>query len=241
MLVRRGNSIRNQNLMCEVPPRRRIREALGPSRIGFGLGALALIVAGAIVSGTTGLVLLGLGGGMLLMAVLFPVVREVEFGFPTGVRISAGLQDREEELHKAFEGERGDLGLYTHLLCDDPELATQLLEAAWGRTAASWRGPVTPELRTYVLCVFVHLLASHLRWAATQSAAKSDQGVESPLSSPLASLPVSERIVVVLKEFAELPLGQIAALTERPLADVSHDLKNAEATLARLSIDGRSS
>jgi DNA-directed RNA polymerase specialized sigma24 family protein len=231
--------------MCEVPSRRPIREALGPSRIGFGVCALLLIVAGIIVSRLiepvlTGLVVIGLGGALLMIAVLFPVVREVELGFPTGVRISAGLRDREQELHQAFESQRGDFGLYTQLLCDDPDTATKLLEAAWGKTAAAWRGPVTPDIRTYVLCVFVHLLASHLRWAATQPAAR--VGQEAAVSTnPLASLTVSERIVVVLKEFAELPLGQIAALTERPLVDVSADYRNAEATLARLSISGRSS
>jgi hypothetical protein len=203
------------------------------------LVALALIAAGLMVSGITGLILLGLGGAALLMAVLFPVVREVEFGFPTGVRISAGLQDREQELYKAFDSQRGDLGLYTQLLCDDPIVATQLLEAAWARTAAAWRGPVTPELRIYVLCVFVHLLASHLRWAPVQPGA--GPGSAGTSSKPLASLAVSARIVVVLKEFAELPLGQIAAVTERPLAEVAQDLQTAEAVLARLSIDGRTS
>lgn len=222
--------------MCEVPPRR-LRTALQPARVALGVIAVALIVAGMLLHDTTGLVIAGLGAAALLGAVLFPVVREFEFGFPTGIRVSAALRDREQELTEAFEGQRGDLGLCAHLLCGNPTVAAELLEAAWARTAALWRGPVTPELRTFVLCVFVQLLTAHIRWNGDASS-WAEPPENGAVRTPLAALPGPMRTVVVLRDFAEIPLAQIAAMTDRPLADVASDLRAAEATLDHLSIEG---
>ncbi len=62
--------------------------------------------------------------------------------FPAGVKITAGLRDRQEELRQAFEQHKGELQLCTQLLCNDPGVAARLLETAWARVAAKWRGPV---------------------------------------------------------------------------------------------------
>ncbi|MFE7629037.1 hypothetical protein [Kocuria sp. NPDC057446] len=84
---------------------------------------------------------LGLGAAILVLTVVFPAIREVECGFPSGVKISAALRDREEELGKAFDSQKGDLELYAQLLCEDLSLSAELLEASWAKTAATWRGP----------------------------------------------------------------------------------------------------
>lgn len=224
---------------CEVP-KRRLRQGLQPVRIVLGLAALATMVIGVLLQDLSGLLVLGLGVVILLAALVFPVVREVEFGFPSGVKVSTALRDRGEELRQAFVHQKGDLGLYTHLLCEDPSVAAELLEAAWAKTAAAWRGPVTDGLRLYVLCVFVHLLDSHGRWMEPAPGSRPAPEPGHP-AAPLAALSRPERTVVVLREFADLTLAQIAALTGRPLPAVAQDLQNARAALTRQSVDGGAS
>lgn len=218
--------------MCEVPARR-LSSALQPSRIILALVAVGLVVVGILLRDLMGLVLLGLGAVALLAAVAFPVIKQVEFGFPMGVRVSTALRDRDTELQAAFTQQRGDLGLYTQLMCDDPELATRLLEAAWARTAAVWRGPVTAELRSYVLCEFVRLLTKQSRWDRTPADGPG-AGSRTEPASALSQLPVAARILVVLREFADLPLGRIASLTDQPLDAVTTGLRSAHERLARL-------
>jgi len=218
--------------MCEVPARR-ISSALQPSRIILTVLAVGLVVVGILLRDLMGLVLLGLGAVALLAAVAFPVIKQVEFGFPMGVRVSTALRDRDTELQAAFTQQRGDLGLYTQLMCDDPELASRLLEAAWARTAALWRGPVTPELRTYVLCEFVRLLTKQSQWNRIPAGGPS-VGSRTEPESALSELPAAARILVVLREFADLPLAQIASLTNQPLAAVTTGLRSAQERLARL-------
>lgn len=221
--------------MHEIPPRR-LRASLQFARSMLVVLLLALIVVGELTRGVTGIVLIGLGAVTLLGAVVFPVLREVEFGFPIGVTVTAALHDRERELTTEFLSQRGDLGLYSQLMCDDPAFATRLLESAWARTTAVWRGPVTPGLRTYVLGEFIQLLTTHSRWKRFASPAA---GTSSPVAqTALSALPVAVRIVVVLGEFADLPLAQIASLTARPLAEVVSDLRRAYALLAEPGKEG---
>ena len=223
--------------MCKVPARR-WRASLQPSRVVLALLSLALIVVGVLIHDLTGLVLLGLGAAALLAAVVFPVIRGVEFGFPTGVKVSAALRDREQDLQTAFLSQRGDLGLYTQLMCDDPALAGQLLEAAWARTAAVWRGPVTADLRTYVLCEFVRLLTTNARWRVAGASRARAPGEPTPPQSALSALPMPARISVVLREFADVPLAQIASLTGRPLAEVVSELGRSAAVLDSFAATG---
>jgi hypothetical protein len=221
-------------MMCEVPPRR-LRPAIRPERVLLALVAAALLGTGLFLDGLTALVVLGLGGALLIGAVLFPVVRDVEFGFPSGVKISTTLHNREQELREAFDAQRGDLALYAQMLCDDPAVAAMLLEAAWAKTAAEWRGPVTPFLRLYVLCMLVHLHDAHNRWAGPVEA---PQDGAAGHSSPLTALPTSIRTVIVLHEFAELEVAQIAEMTDRTAAEVTAELQTARAALSRPSIGG---
>lgn len=211
--------------------------------------AVALVVAGLLLRdpgspgllgfGLLGLGLIGLGAAVLVAAVMFPVIKEFEFGFPSGVKIMAAVHDREEDLRAAFAKQRGDLGLYTQLMCDDPAVAARLLEAAWEKTASLWRGPVTDDLRTFVLCQFVELLTAHSRWTPSDDSGRGRPATDVPgnaAPAPLASLPLAERVVVVLREFAGLPLAQIATLTERPLADINKDLRSARRRVALITV-----
>ncbi|MFE7629036.1 sigma factor-like helix-turn-helix DNA-binding protein [Kocuria sp. NPDC057446] len=97
---------------------------------------------------------------------------------------------------------------------------------------------MSPELRLYVLCVFVHLLVTHRRWVAPPGGGRPPGGTASDSATPLSALSLDERIVVVLREFVDLPTTQIAALTGRPLAAVRQDLEAARAVLDRPSPGG---
>ncbi|MDJ0355990.1 sigma factor-like helix-turn-helix DNA-binding protein [Paenarthrobacter sp. PH39-S1] len=220
--------------MCDVP-KRRLRQSLRPARVLIAVLALAVIVAGWQIPNSFGLVPVGLGLGAILVAILLPAIHEVEFGFPSGVKIRAALQNREEDFRRAFVSQQGDLELCTQLLCDDPSVASQLLKSAWAKTASAWRGPVTPETRVYTLCLFVQLLAAHRKWLAAPSdpppsepprAAQPGQSV-----SRRTYLSHEDRVVVVLHEFAELPLAQIAGITGVSLAEARTALTRAEAVL----------
>lgn len=209
--------------MCDLPPRR-LRGVITPTRILLTLVAVATVAGGMRMQDFPGILVLGFGLALLVVAVLFPTIKQVECGFPAGVKFTAALQDREDELQDAFERQKGELAIVTHLLCDDAALATQLLEAAWSRTAATWRGPVTPgELRVYVLCLFVHMLDAHRHIGGAG------------LLSALAPL---ERTVFVLQEFMDLSAAEIAALTGQPSADVSRSLSAAQDLLDRSKPDG---
>lgn len=225
--------------MCDVP-KRNWRSAFQPKRLIVSAAALAVIVAGWQIPNAFGLIPMGLVAAAVLMAILLPAVHDVEFGFPSGVKVSAALQNREEELRAAFEGQKAELELCANLICDDPATAAMLLEAAWAKTSADWRGPVTAEIRIYTLCVFVHRFISYTQWAHPQQQinAQSDNAV--PPLSALAALSPMERVVVVLHEFAELSLAEIAGLTGNSLVQVTDSLRHAEASVARLQTGGAS-
>jgi hypothetical protein len=211
--------------MCEVR-QRRWREAFRPLRVALGLAAIGCVLVGARYASVFGLGLIGLGAALLLAAVVLPTVREVEFGLPVGVKVTAAVRQREEELHDAFETQKGDFELYSQLLCGQQEDAAQLLGAAWSRTVTAWRGPVTPDLRYYVLCVLVQLVKAREKWV--------DPGpVASAGASALAALPLDRRVVIVLHDFAGLPLARIGAMTGRSVQSVENDIRTAEETLKR--------
>lgn len=201
---------------CEVPGRS-WQEALTPKRIGLGMAALVAIVVGLFTGDLLRIGLTALGAALLLSAVLLPTIREVEFGFPLGVKVKTAIRDREETLRQTFQEQKGGLELVAQLLCDEPEVAGRLLEAAWSHAAAAWRGPAGPGLREYVLCETVRLVVAHRHWGAPHGA--------SPTTTPLSVLDTDERIAVVLHEFAGLTLGQIASMTGREVADVGADLR----------------
>ena len=203
--------------MCELP-RRRLSAAVRPARVIAAAVGLAAVVAAWFVPAHLASVPIGAGSLLLLGAVL-PAIRDVELGLPGDIKLSAALAGRQTDIASVFEQQRGDLQLCAQLLCGDPDQAKTLLEAAWARTAEVWRGPVTPQLRLYTLCVLVHLLERHEHWTRTETPQR--------LMNLLASLPTPERVVVVLHDFASLTIAEIAGLTESTTTAVSERLQRA--------------
>jgi Sigma-70, region 4 len=186
--------------VCD-PPSRTWRSAWEPRRVALSATALALAVAGALTGGPPGWALVAVAGALVVSAVVLPTVREVEFGFPVGLKVTTATRSRQEALREAFEGQKGDLGLCARLLCDDPDVSADLLEAAWSRAAVVWRGPVDPYLRILVVCLLVELTLAHDRWAPSPAA-----------GGPLSALDPTQRVAVVLHDFAGLSLAEIAAI-----------------------------
>lgn len=108
---------------------------LTPKRLVLGGCGAALVCAGILWpldssgGGSSGLGLFGLGiyglgliaigTALLISAVVLPSVKEVEFGFPMGVKVTTAVSNREEALRQEFDRQRSDLELCAQLLCDD--------------------------------------------------------------------------------------------------------------------------
>jgi hypothetical protein len=205
--------------MCDVP-KRQLRPLVRPARITITAATLAAIVAGWILSGVLGVVLMGLGIAAFVGVVLLPSLREVEFGLPPGARLSRALQDRQDELRMAFESQYEELSLCAQLLCDDPATASSLLEESWARTAATWRGPVTAQIRIYALCDLIHLIGSPHHGTAAGPQGTHPDAQNGGAMHALALLASHDRAAVVLHEFADLSTAQISRITGRPKAEV---------------------
>ena len=187
--------------------------------LGGGSSGLDLFGLGVFGLGVFGLGLIAVGTALILSAVVLPSVKEVEFGFPVGVKVTTAVSHREDALRQEFDRQRSDLELCAQLLCDDPAVASHLLEASWSKATTVWRGPVTQDLRTFVLCHLVRLVAAHQRW--TPGSVRSGAGTGSVLSS----LDRPERTAVVLHDFAGLSSSQIAGITDRSIDQVRADLR----------------
>ena len=216
--------------MCELPARS-WRDALTPGRVLTGLAALLMMGVGLVGGFGAGLAIIGVGAALLVAAVVLPSIQQMEFGIPTGVRVVTAVRDREGAFRNSFESQRPDFELVANLLCSDPATAARLLEAAWAKAAATWRGPVTADLRPYVLCCFAHLLTAHDHWTRTQDNA------EVQPATPLAGLELATRIVVVFREFAEIPAERLSSMVGRSVEQIEMDLLAAEAALARALTD----
>ena len=207
--------------MCELAPRS-WRTSVRPTRVALTLAAIAAVVAGVVVGGLQGLILVAISAALLLWAVVLPVVREVEFGLPYAVKVVAAVEDRETKLRAQMGSNRAELELWCQLMCDDAERAASILAAAWSRTASEWRGPIHAGIRVHVLCLFVHLLLVDARWGPNSKVA--DAG-------PLSELGAAERAVVVLSEFAGLPTEVVGRLTGRSSEQVHEALRHGEDVL----------
>ncbi|WP_430296198.1 RNA polymerase sigma factor [Sinomonas sp. B1-1] len=203
--------------MCDLP-KRRFRAAIRPARVLVAAVGIAAIAAGWLVPTLLSAVPIG-AGALVLLAAVVPAVRDIELGLPGDLKLTAALSGRQQDIESVFEQQRGDLQLCAQLLCGDPEQAKALLEAAWSRTAEVWRGPVTPQLRLYTLCVLVQLLEKRDRWARPETPAEA--------KTLLAKLPIGERVAVVLHDFAALTIAEIAGLTESTTSTVTDRLARA--------------
>ncbi|MFJ5955604.1 sigma factor-like helix-turn-helix DNA-binding protein [Paenarthrobacter sp. NPDC092416] len=217
--------------MCEIP-KRRWRSSITPLRLVVTVIAVGAIAVGWLLPDLLSALPVGAGLLTLAVAVLMPAVREIEFGLSPNIKLSPALKDRQAELRSVFEQQKGYLEYCAHLLCEDPETAQQLLEAAWSQATTDWKGPVTPQLRMYTLCVFVQLLKQHERWFPPPPRKRGKLG-----QNPLAALPLEERTAVVLHEFANLTVAEIAGMTEQAVTAVGKALAHAESTTARFSLE----
>jgi hypothetical protein len=195
------------------------------------VAALSLLVAGIFFPpkisniSNIGITLIGAGAALLLAAVVLPAVSQVEFGIPSGFKITALARDREEKLRQVFERQRPDLETCAKFLCDDPKTAGELLTAAMARATLDWRGPIDPEIRIYVLCWFVHRLTAHNLLA----------GMEQPATAgdhPLSELTTIQRVVVVLtSKLADVPIEEVADMVGLSPAQAQAELSRAEKVL----------
>lgn len=192
------------------------------------VAALLLIVAGifsAVISpkiGDIGIMLIGLGAALLLAAVVLPAVSQLEFGIPSGVKVTAAVRDHEEKLRKVFEEQRPDLEACAKLLCDDPATAKELLTAAMARATLDWRGPIDNEVLTYVWCWFVHRLMAHRRFAMEKPTTAA--------SVPLSELTTIQRVVVVLTEY-DVPIDKVADMVGLSPAEAQAELSRGAKAL----------
>jgi DNA-directed RNA polymerase specialized sigma24 family protein len=174
-----------------------------------------------------GITLIGLGAAVLLAAVIMPAISQVEFGIPSVFKVTAGIQDRVEKLRQVFEEQRPDLEACARLMCDDPATANELLTAAMARATADWRGPIDSEIReirTYVLCWFVHRLMAHRRLAGME------QPATTAVKNPVSELTTIQRVVVVLTEF-DVPIEELADMVGLSPAEAQAELSRGEKVL----------
>jgi DNA-directed RNA polymerase specialized sigma24 family protein len=194
----------------------------------LGVAALALIVLGIFPKpANVGITLIGLGAAVLLAAVIMPTLSQVEFGIPSIFKATAGVRDRAEKLRQVFEEQRPDLEACAKLMCDDPATANELLTAAMARATADWRGPVESEIReirTYVLCWFVHRLMTRRRLAGME------QPATTAVKNPVSELTTIQRVVVVLTEF-DVPIEEVADMVGLPPAEAQAELSRGEKAL----------
>jgi DNA-directed RNA polymerase specialized sigma24 family protein len=191
------------------------------------VAALSLLVAGIVLKvSSVGITLIGLGAAVLLVAVVVPAVSQVEFGIPSGVKVTAAVRDREEKFRQVFEDQRPDLAACAKFLCDDPATANELLTAAMARATLDWRGPIDrADIRTYVLCWFVHRLMAHSRLAGMEQPATTAANI------PLSELTTIQRVVVVLTVFAEVPIEEVADMVGLSSAEAQAELNRWEKIL----------
>jgi hypothetical protein len=193
----------------------------------LGVAALSLIVVGIIFPpnvGIGGATLIGLGG-VVLLVVLVPAVSQVEFGMPSGIKVTAGVRDREEKLRQVFEAQRPDLATCAKFLCDDAT-ANELLTAAMARATLDWRGPIDRgEIRIYVLCWFVRRLMAHSRLAGMEQPAPTGE------KNALSELTTIQRVVVVLTELAEVPIDELAEMVRLSPAEARAELSRGRKIL----------
>lgn len=214
--------------MCELP-QRHLRSALKPARLLTALLGVVLAAGAWLIPRSFSSIPIGVGA-LLVLAAAIPALRDWQLELP-GIKVSGSFEDRRGDIYEVFEHQRGDLELCAQMLCRDPEEARTLLEAALSQSAEAWRGPVTPQLRLYTLCLFVKLAEAREKWASPPA-----KHPKTPLD-PLHALPFPERVAVVLHDFGHLTIAEIASLTDSSTPSVTERLGLANQK-ALLALDG---
>ncbi|ORB60382.1 hypothetical protein BST43_02205 [Mycobacteroides saopaulense] len=209
--------------MCKTEPRR-WTDLLQPRIMLPVAVAIAAAAVGPFVRSPMLLGVLAFVGLLALTLALFPAIKQVEFGLPSGLRITADLTRREEEMSQTFEVQKPIFEECASLLCDDPELARRLMETAIAQATLKWRGPVHPSIQTFTLCWFVHALIAHSRLTMT--------GQPSSGPNPLSRLTQVQRVATVLSAFAEVGIDDLADMLGLTPAQVQDELRAADGVLA---------
>jgi len=155
-------------MACELPQRSWGAGITAP-RVGALVAGVA-VVAGAIVLGIGPLVsqvaglLFAAGWSLLAVGFGIPVVTAAEIGDPRLGKLLAVLRDRQKQMTGQIETRLQHT--LTNLVGDvtlDDTRTSRLVGQAVERAAARWRGPVSLDLDTYLLCCAVRLAVHDTR------------------------------------------------------------------------------
>jgi hypothetical protein len=138
-------------MACDVPPRD-WRAGITPGRIGVAVAAGAL-AAVAIALDTDQVANLLFAAAALLFATKFgiPVGTATELGHPIG-KVFAALSDRHELVTLSGKRLLQSLTEVTYYVTGDRMRAADLAALAIEDAANQWRGRLTQELDSYLLC-----------------------------------------------------------------------------------------
>ncbi len=212
--------------MCKTEPRR-WTDLFQPRIMLPVAAAISAAAAGPFVRSPMLLGVLAVVGLVALTLALFPAIKQVEFGLPSGLRITADLTRREEELARTFEVQRPIFEECASLLCDDPEVGKRLMETAIAQATLKWRGPVHQSIQTFTLCWFVHALMAHSRLTLT--------GQPGAGPNPLSRLTQVQRVAVVLSAFAEVGIDDLSDMLGLTPSQVQTELHVADGILTPLA------
>jgi hypothetical protein len=192
--------------MCKTEPRR--WTDLFQPRIMLPVAvAIAAVAAGPFVHSPLLLGVLGFVGLLALTLALFPAIKQVEFGLPSGLRITADLTRREEELARTFEIQKPIFEECASLL--------------------TWRGPVHQSIQIFTLCWFVHALMAHSRLTLT--------GRPAAGPNPLSQLTQVQRVAAVLSAFADVGIDDLSDMLGLTPSQVQAELRVADGVLAPIA------
>jgi hypothetical protein len=177
--------------------------------LGAGLLVTALVVPGAKLGEGAAV----LGGSALFVAVLLPVLTDLEVDL-FGLHAKATVRRREDQLRDVCSQESRMITSLAALIGVDAEQVAALAEEAIEDTCRSWRGPVTEDLvREFVVCQTIHLVQVSLRLGGPyrvttpQVSGQDGAGVRT-----LAALPPFERMILAIVEYAEIPEDHALAM-----------------------------
>ena len=154
-------------------------------------------------------------------------------GAPYDVRVMTEIEAAVPSFEEAYRDYREPLIRLAFLMCGSRELSEDLVQTAFLSAHARW--PQIADPKAYLRRTVVNLVKNHQRRAF--------RGLRLPwttLAEPVTEipdvdetwhliqrLPATQRAVVVLHYYEDLPLVDIAALLDRPASTVRSDLRRA--------------
>lgn len=166
-----------------------------------------------------------LGVGVLVFGVVLPSVAEAEVGLQ-GFKFKRLIRDRDVEMAAAFpEHQVAALMRFAVRFAGDQAEATRLVEDALAHTYAHWHLIRGDERYFHALCTLVH-----------RGLGAETLGLLAPVpgtgpGAALAALEPRSRALLLLRFYAGLDEGQIAAIMDEPLEQLRTDIARAEQAL----------